>query len=119
VPLLILTIGTLPLLLLETIRTELPYPNRLFLDVANVVVLVAFAADDVVELRPTAERRAFLRSEWSSLLIVVSQVVALIRGLGGVGALRVLRGGPALRAGVPSAGRWASSRWSSASGPLP
>ncbi|MGD9797314.1 MAG: hypothetical protein AB7H43_13840 [Acidimicrobiia bacterium] len=49
-PLLMLAIGTLPLLVLETTRSALTSGDRLFLDIVNVVVLVAFAVDYLVEL---------------------------------------------------------------------
>lgn len=93
VPLLILAVGSLPLLLLELVRTDLPRGDRVFLDVVNVVVLVAFAVDYVVELCLARPRVRYVRSEWTSLLIVVAQALALAPGLTGFGALRVLRAG--------------------------
>ena len=42
-PLLVLAIGSLPLLLLEIDRQKLTYADRIFLDVVNVTLLVAFA----------------------------------------------------------------------------
>jgi hypothetical protein len=68
-PLLILAIGTLPLLLLETVRHTLTGGDRLFLDVVNVLVLVAFATDYIVELCLARPRASFVRGEWTSLLI--------------------------------------------------
>jgi len=96
-PLLILAIGSLPLLLLEIERDTLVYGDRLFLDTLNVVVLAAFAIDYVVELALATERPSFVRREWTSLLIVVAQAIALVPGLGAAGSLRVLRGGRAWR----------------------
>jgi voltage-gated potassium channel len=90
-PLLVLAIGSLPLLLLELARADLPSSDRTFLDIANVVVLVAFAVDYLVELRLARPRRLFVRHEWTSLLIVVAQALALAPSLTGFGALRVLR----------------------------
>jgi Excalibur calcium-binding domain len=49
-PLLVVAIGSLPLLLLEFARNDLPLSDRRFLDVANVLVLAAFMADYIVEL---------------------------------------------------------------------
>jgi hypothetical protein len=92
-PLLILAIGSLPLLLLETMRADLPRADRLFLDIVNVVVLVAFAVDYAVELRLAQGKRSFVGGEWTSLLIVAAQAVALIPSLTGLGVLRVLRVG--------------------------
>jgi len=93
VPLMILAVGSLPLLLLELVRQELTGSDRIFLDGVNVVVLVAFAVDYLVEVRLARPRRAYVRNEWTSLLIVVAQALALVPGLSGAGALRVLRAG--------------------------
>lgn len=100
VPLVVLAVGTLPLLLLEIERDLLPDHDRVFLDVVNLVVLAAFATDYVVEVVVAGDRRRHVRTEWASLLIVLAQVVALLPGLVGMAALRGLRGGRALRLGV-------------------
>jgi voltage-gated potassium channel len=92
-PLLVLAIGSLPLLMLELARHELPGGNQIFLDVVNVVVLVAFAVDYVVELWLSAHRVAYVRGEWTSLLIVVAQALAIVPALAGFGVLRILRAG--------------------------
>ena len=97
-PLLVLAVASLPILLLELARTELPYSDQLFLDIVNVVVLVAFAADYVVEFRLAKGKRNYVRGEWTNLFIVVSQVMALAPALPGLGALRILRAGRAWRA---------------------
>ena len=96
-PLLALAIGSLPLLLLELARSELTLTDRRFLDAMNVVVLVAFAVDYVVELVLAGRRRHYIRGEWTSLLIVAAQAVALVPSLAGFGVLRVLRAGRAWR----------------------
>jgi len=93
VPLLMIAIGSLPLLLLELERHRMTHSDRIFLDIVNLVVLVAFAVDYAAELLLARPRMAFVRGEWTSLLIVVAQVLALVPGLAGVGALRVLRAG--------------------------
>lgn len=99
-PLLVLGIGSVPVLLLEFKVDELPWADRWFISAVNVLVLVAFAVDYVVELWLASDRRLFARREWTSLAIVVSQAIALVPGLGGVGILRAARGGRALRAVV-------------------
>ena len=71
-PLLILAVGSLPLLMLELARSDLPRSDRRFLDIVNVVVLAAFAIDCVVELAVARPRSRFVRSEtighaWRSL----------------------------------------------------
>lgn len=97
-PFLILAVGSLPLLLLELVRSELPAGDRAFLDFVNIVVLVAFAVDYLVELRLARGKRQFVRAEWTSLLIVLAQALALVPALTGFGVLRVLRAGRAWRA---------------------
>jgi voltage-gated potassium channel len=100
IPLIVLAIASLPLLLLEIDRGELPRGDRVFLDTVNVVVLVAFAVDYLVELALATRRTLYVRREWTSLLIVISQAVALVPGLGGLGATRALRAARPLRAAV-------------------
>ena len=99
-PLLVLAIGTLPFLMLELGRGDLPYSDRLLIDVVNVVVLVAFAVDYIVELRLAQDRRRFVRNEWTSLLIVMSQMIAVVPGFQAIGILRALRGVPGMRAAL-------------------
>ena len=96
-PLMVIAVGTLPVLLLELARKDLTYADRVFLDVVNVVVLIAFAVDYIVELFVAQERAHYIRSEWTSLLIVIAQAFAVIPSLAGFGILRVLRAGRAWR----------------------
>lgn len=97
-PLMVLAIGTLPLLLLELERGDLPLGDRLLLDITNVLVLVAFAVDYVVELALASNRAEFARREWASLLIVVAQALAVVPALAGFGVLRAARGARFARA---------------------
>ncbi len=99
-PLLVLAIGSLPLLLLELARDDLPLGDRRFLDIVNVLVLIAFAVDYVVELRLSSHRAVFVRSEWTSLVIVLTQALAILPGLSAFGSMRILRAAPALRGTV-------------------
>lgn len=96
-PLVALAVGTLPLLLLELERHQLPRHDRLFLDVIHAVVLVAFAVDYVVELVLAEDRGRHVRSEWTGLAIVLAQAIAIVPGLAGLATLRVLRGVKVLR----------------------
>lgn len=96
-PLLVIGIGSLPILLLEFVRHDLTHADRVFLDVVNVVVLISFLTDYVVELVLARPRGEYVRKEWTSAVIVVAQALTLIPGLGGAGSLRVLRGARALR----------------------
>lgn len=98
--LLILAIGTLPFLLLEVKREELTGVDRAVVDAINIVVLVAFAADYIVELSLASDKRAFTRHEWTSLAIVLAQGFALLPYLGPLGGLRALRGARGVRAAV-------------------
>ncbi len=54
----------------------------------NIVVLVAFAADYIVELVLARDRRSFVRHEWTSLVIVLSQAIAVVPAFAGFGILR-------------------------------
>lgn len=90
-PLLVLAIGSLPFLLLEVRRSEIPRTDALLVDIVNITVLVAFAVDYVVELAFVHDRRRYVRSEWSSLAIVLAQALALAPSLAGFGSLRVFR----------------------------
>lgn len=97
-PLLVLAIGSLPLLLLEIERSELTWGDRAFLDTINVLVLVAFAVDYLVEVACVSDRALYVRREWTSAVIVLAQVAALLPALSVLGALRVLRAARAGRA---------------------
>lgn len=96
-PLLILAIGSLPLMLLELNRSNSTAADRRFLDIVNVVILSAFSIDYIVELAASRRRGRFVRSEWMSLTIVVSQALTLVPSLTSFGVLRVLRSARAWR----------------------
>jgi voltage-gated potassium channel len=94
IPLLIIAIGSLPLLLLEIISHRLTSGDKTFLLVVNATVFLAYAVDYVVEFLVTPEKGRYVRSEWSSLLIVVAQLFAILPA---VSFLGFLRGARALR----------------------
>lgn len=96
-PLMVIAVGSLPILLLEIDKAELQRSDQLFIDVVNWFVLVAFAVDYVVELLSTRERAAYVRHEWASLLIVLSQGLALLPVLAPLGVLRAARAGRLFR----------------------
>src|SRR5829696_4262580 len=100
VPLLILAIGSLPILALELVGDDLLRLDRDFVWVVNIVVLVAFAVDYLVELTLARRRSSFVRREWTSALIVITQALAILPGLSGFGVPRVLRAGPVLRVAI-------------------
>ena len=94
IPLLLLAVGSLPLLLLELISERLTKTDQNFITAVNVLVFIAFAIDYLVELSVTRKRLTYVRTQWASLLIVVSQFLALLPALGFLG---ILRGARALR----------------------
>lgn len=93
-PLLVIAVGSLPLLLLEIVADRLSDVDQNFLIAVNVLVFIAFAIDYVVELAVTDNRAEYVRTQWASLLIVISQFLALLPALGFLG---ILRGARALR----------------------
>ena len=99
-PLFVVSIGTLPFLLLELGRNDLPRSDTLLIDLVNAVVLVVFAVDYLAELRLSGDRARFVRHEWTSLLLVASQALAVLPGLGAFGVLRALRGVRGARAAI-------------------
>ena len=93
-PLLVIAVGSLPLLLLEIVADRLSNADQNFLIAVNVLVFIAFAIDYIVELAVTDNRAKYVRTQWASLLIVISQFLALLPALGFLG---ILRGARALR----------------------
>lgn len=93
-PLLLLAVGSLPLLLLEVVSDRLTNTDQNFITAINVLVFIAFAVDYLVELSVTKNRVTYVRTQWASLIIVVSQFLALLPA---VGFLGILRGARALR----------------------
>jgi len=76
------------------ISERLTKTDQNFITAINVLVFIAFAIDYLVELSVTRNRLTYVRSQWASLLIVVSQFLALLPALGFLG---ILRGARALR----------------------
>lgn len=91
IPLLIIAIGSLPLLLLEIISHRLTSGDKIFLLIVNLTVFLAYAVDYVVEFLVTPEKGRYVRSEWSSLLIVVAQLFAILPAMSFLGFLRGAR----------------------------
>ena len=97
-PLLLLAIGSLPILLLELQRSDLSAGDEATIDTVNVVVLIAFAVDYAVELRLARDRWSYVRREWTSAVIVLASAAAVTPRLAALGGARVLRAVPAVRA---------------------
>ena len=91
VPFLIVAIASIPFLLLELVSHRLAGSDKALLLIVNVVVLAVFAVDYAMEFRASSNRAAYFRHEWTSLLIVISQVMSVVPALVGFGFLRVLR----------------------------
>ena len=91
IPLLLIAVGSLPLLLLEVVSDRLTPNDQNFITGVNVFVFVAFAIDYLVELCVTDNRKTYLKTQWASLLIVISQSLALLPALGFLGILRGVR----------------------------
>jgi voltage-gated potassium channel len=91
IPLLVVAIGSLPLLLLEIISHRLTNGDKTFLLIVNITVFFAYAVDYVIEFLVTPEKGRYVRSEWSSLLIVVAQLFAILPAMSFLGFLRGAR----------------------------
>lgn len=100
IPLIVVALGSVPLLLLEPQRDELLGHDRVLLDVVNIVVLIAFTIDYVVGWWLTGNRRVYVRKEVLSLVIILGTAIAFVPQLAVFGGLRALRGLPALRAAL-------------------
>lgn len=92
VPLIALALGSLPILILEFVQDRLSNQDRAFITIVNATVFAAFACDYLIELILTGDRRRYLRTEWTSLLIALSQGLALLPVLGFLGIARIVRG---------------------------
>jgi len=92
IPLIALAIGSLPILILELVQDRLSGQDQSFITIVNVTLFVAFALDYLVEVFLSGDRRQYVRTEWSSLLIALSQGFALLPALGLLGVTRVVRG---------------------------
>lgn len=90
--LIVVALGSLPFLVLELVRDELPRRDQILMDAVNVAVLLLFAVDYLARFVAARDRSQYLKREWLMLLLVISQAVALLPSLAGVGVLRVLRG---------------------------
>jgi voltage-gated potassium channel len=90
-PLLVLAVGSLPILLLELVSHRLSSGDQRFIFLVNLTVFIAFAVDYITELFLTTQRRTYFRTQWSSLAIVIAQLLALLPALGFLGVFRAAR----------------------------
>jgi voltage-gated potassium channel len=63
IPLLLLAVGSLPLLLLEVVSDRLTKTDQNFITTVNVLVFIAFAVDYLVELSISRKRMTFVRTQ--------------------------------------------------------
>ncbi len=91
IPLIALAVGSLPLLLLELVSERLTRTDQSFLVAVNILVFVAFCIDYLMEFALASNRQRYIRTEWTSLLIVLTQGSALLPTLGFLGLTRALR----------------------------
>jgi voltage-gated potassium channel len=89
--LLVFALTSLPLLLLEFKRDELAHADQVFLDIVHITVLGVFALDYLVEVWLTNNRRAYMRHEYTSVMIVIAQALFLIPAAASVSSFRVVR----------------------------
>ena len=89
--LVVIAVGSLPLLLLETISDRLPDGDKNFIVIVNLVVFIAFAIDYIVKLVLSDSKPTYIRTQWLSFFIVISQLLALLPALGVLGVLRGVR----------------------------
>lgn len=89
---LLLSLFSIPVILLEFAWDQLPNSDRMLLTIANVVILVGFGTDYLAGLVKSSKRWGYVRNEWlMGALVVVSLVTVLPLGAGAIGAIRVLR----------------------------
>lgn len=91
-PLTALALGSLPLLLLQVVSSRLTQTDRAFLLVVDITVFAAFSVDVIVEFTLASKKTLYLKAEWLGLLIVLTQMVALLPALGALGIFRAARG---------------------------
>jgi voltage-gated potassium channel len=91
-PLTIIAIGSLPVLFLHFVSDRLSSLDKKFIFVVDLIVLVAFVIDYVVELSLSTNRIRYIKTEWLNALVTVAQVLALLPSLGIAGIFRAARG---------------------------
>jgi voltage-gated potassium channel len=96
--LLMIAVGTLPILMLEFIVARLPQHDRWLVTIVNLTVLIAFLIDYLVGLYLSTSRWEYFKHERMGLLIVVASALALIPTVALIGSLRIMRLTPAIRA---------------------
>lgn len=89
--LMVLAVGSMPLLLLDLVSERLTTMDRAFLFTVNLIVFFAFLVDYLVGLMLADSRLSYARSHLGSLLIVVTQLLALLPVFGVLGTLRAVR----------------------------
>jgi voltage-gated potassium channel len=99
-PLMVVAVGTVPLLFLGLVADDLPRHDQVLLTLVNVGVLIAFLVDYLVGLSLATSRSAYVRGEKLALVIVVASALAFVPSVSVLGSLRLARLAPAVRAVV-------------------
>lgn len=91
-PLTIIAIGSLPILFLHFVSDRLSSMDRRFILIVDLIVLIAFLMDYVVELILSNNKTKYIKTEWLSAIVTIAQAVALLPSLGIAGVFRAARG---------------------------
>ena len=91
-PLTIIAIGSLPVLFLHFVSDRLTSMDKKFILIVDLIVLVAFIVDYIVEVSLAQNRIRYVKTEWLNALVTLAQVIALLPSLGIAGIFRAARG---------------------------
>jgi voltage-gated potassium channel len=91
-PLTIIAIGSLPVLFLHFVSDRLSSLDKKFILIVDLIVLTAFLLDYVVELILSNNKTNYIKTEWLSAIVTISQAIALLPSLGIAGIFRAVRG---------------------------
>ena len=91
-PITIIAIGSLPILFLHFVSDRLSPLDKKFVLIIDLIVLVVFLIDYLVELVLATSKARYLRTEWLNAVVTIAQVIALLPSLGIAGILRAVRG---------------------------
>ena len=91
-PLTIIAVGSLPILFLHFISDQLSSSDKTFVLIVDLIVLISFLIDYLVELFLSTSKMKYVKTEWLSAIVTIAQVIALLPALGLVGIFRAARG---------------------------
>jgi voltage-gated potassium channel len=91
-PLTILAIGSLPVLFLHFVSDRLSSLDKKFILIIDLMVLLAFVVDYLVELAFSTNKSRYIKTEWLNAMVTLAQVIALLPSFGIAAILRAARG---------------------------